>query len=149
MFTAIVSFLNDLRSVNRWWFCARVSTKQEQTERSVRIKRIMSVLCPIGICLAMAWTYYVFVVVLCVQKYLLSAEPQTTRAICFLVLFHVFFLLWVVSYFRTMFTDPGHVPAEWVRLPPPPQRRGRWLFWGVVVVPALVCDVADGNAEHD
>ena len=54
------------------------------------------------------WSYYAYVVHLCI----LTVTSNWERGLL-LCLFHVFFVLFVWSYWKTVFTPPGAVPKRY------------------------------------
>ncbi len=56
-----------------------------------------------------AWSYYAYVVQLC----LLTVQSTAEKTVL-LVLYHFFLTMFVWAYWQTIFTSPGHVPEKWV-----------------------------------
>ena len=55
-----------------------------------------------------AWSYYAYVVHLCIY----TMESQAEKVVL-LIFYHIFVTLFVSSYWRTVWTDPGKVPKKW------------------------------------
>ncbi len=53
------------------------------------------------------WSYYAYVIQLC----LLTVESNVER-VALMVAYHLFFTMFVWSYWRTIFTAPGYVPQK-------------------------------------
>ena len=53
------------------------------------------------------WSYYAYVIHLC-----FVTVDSLAEKVILLVLYHVFFVLFVWSYWRTVFTPPGSVPKR-------------------------------------
>ncbi len=53
------------------------------------------------------WSYYAYVVQLC----LLTVDSNVERTVL-LVLYHLFFAMFVWAYWQTIFTPPGSVPEK-------------------------------------
>ncbi|XP_070265421.1 palmitoyltransferase ZDHHC20 isoform X5 [Myotis yumanensis] len=57
-----------------------------------------------------AWSYYAYVVELCV--FTLSGNGENGKAVVYLVAFHLFFVMFVWSYWMTIFTSPASPSKE-------------------------------------
>lgn len=42
-----------------------------------------------------------------------KSNPDIIKILSFLIIFHLLFLLMIISFFKTMLTDPGTVPPLW------------------------------------
>lgn len=73
-----------------------------------------------------AWSYYAYVIQLCLCKYLscgsiyitrftfsflVTVESSIKKAI-YLIFYHIFFFMFCWSYWQTIFTDIGRVPSK-------------------------------------
>lgn len=72
------------------------------------------------------WSYYAYVIQLCLRKRFESADvslgvtlkslavtiQSTTEKAIFLIVYHVLFLMFVWSYFQTIFIEVGRVPDK-------------------------------------
>ncbi|XP_066225300.1 palmitoyltransferase ZDHHC20 isoform X2 [Saccopteryx leptura] len=62
------------------------------------------------IAFVVAWSYYAYVVELCV--FTLSRNGENGKAVVYLVAFHLFFVMFVWSYWMTIFTSPASPSKE-------------------------------------
>lgn len=71
------------------------------------------------------WSYYAYVVQLCICKFYLNNKSicsvtvcflvtvqSTAETIIFLILYHILFVMFVWSYFQTIFIEVGRVPEK-------------------------------------
>ncbi|XP_077014945.1 palmitoyltransferase ZDHHC20 isoform X5 [Tamandua tetradactyla] len=62
------------------------------------------------IAFVVVWSYYAYVVELCV--YTISGNGENGKAVVYLVAFHLFFVMFVWSYWMTIFTSPASPSKE-------------------------------------
>ena len=83
---------------------------------------------PILILLLIGLVYYSLVFNLIWNEDMIEEEPYKIICIVFLVIFHFFLLLFLFTYFKVIFSNPGKPPLYWGFSEDPEQRKRRFCM---------------------
>lgn len=83
----------------------RIKTKQQMNYREVSCLKLINIQF-IGVVLFIAFNYFVYVV-----EFMINRKPAPY--ILLLVIFHILFILLIISMVKSILGDPGRVPIYW------------------------------------